>query len=31
MRVIGTEFVKEWCLSAGKGGKKLILGGKKTR
>ena len=28
MRVIGTEFVKEWCLSAGKGGKKADLGRK---
>ena len=28
MRVIGTEFVKEWCLSAGKGGKKSDLGRK---
>ena len=31
MRVIGTEFVKEWCLSAGREGKNLIFGGKKTR
>lgn len=28
MRIIGTEFVKEWCLSAGKGGKKSDLGRK---
>lgn len=28
MRVVGTEFVKEWCLSAGKGGKKADLGRK---
>ena len=28
MRVIGTGFVKEWCLSAGKGGKKADLGRK---
>ena len=31
MRVLGTMFVKVWYLSAGREGKKLILGGKKTR
>ena len=28
MRVIGTEFMKEWCLSAGKGGKMADQGRK---
>ena len=28
MRVIGTGFVKEWYLSAGKGGKKVDFGRK---
>ena len=28
MRVIGTRFVKEWYLSAGKGGKKVDFGRK---
>ena len=31
MRVLGTMFVKVRRLSAGREGKKLILGGKKTR
>ena len=31
MRVLGTRFVKVQCLSAGKGRKRPILGGKKAR